>query len=67
MVEEIGTGTEFGKIPGNGPAAVGKHFNHARVPAVKGQGIADYNPRAMLGNGVTFATSPMRPITRREM
>jgi aldehyde:ferredoxin oxidoreductase len=38
---------------------VGKHFNHARVPAVKGQGVAAYDPRAMLGNGVTFATTPM--------
>jgi aldehyde:ferredoxin oxidoreductase len=59
MVEEIGKGTEFGKILGNGPAAVGKHFNHERVPVVKGQSIAAYDPRAMLGNGVTFATSPM--------
>jgi aldehyde:ferredoxin oxidoreductase len=59
MVEEIGKGTEFGKILGNGPAAVGKHFNHKRVPVVKGQSVAAYDPRAMLGNGVTFATSPM--------
>ena len=59
MVEEIGKGSEFGKILGNGPAAVGKHFNHHRVPVVKGQSIAAYDPRAMLGNGVTFATSPM--------
>jgi aldehyde:ferredoxin oxidoreductase len=59
MVEEIGKGTDFGKILGNGPSAVGKHFNHERVPVVKGQSIAAYDPRAMLGNGVTFATSPM--------
>jgi aldehyde:ferredoxin oxidoreductase len=59
MIEEIGQGTEFGRILGNGPVAVGKHFNHARVPAVKGQSIAAYDPRAMLGNGVTYATSPM--------
>jgi aldehyde:ferredoxin oxidoreductase len=59
MVEEIGKGTEFGKVLGNGPVAVGRHFNHPRVPAVKGQGVAAYDPRAMLGNGVTFATSPM--------
>jgi aldehyde:ferredoxin oxidoreductase len=59
LVEEIGKGTEIGKILGNGPAAVGRHFNHARVPAVKGQGIAAYDPRAMLGQGVTFSTSPM--------
>jgi aldehyde:ferredoxin oxidoreductase len=59
MVEEIGKGTEFGKILGNGPAAIGKHFNHTRVPVVKGQSVAAYDPRAMLGHGVTFATSPM--------
>ena len=59
MVEEIGEGTAFGRILGSGPAAVGKHFDHDRVPVVKGQSIAAYDPRAMLGHGVTFATSPM--------
>jgi aldehyde:ferredoxin oxidoreductase len=59
MVEEVGRGTEFGRILGSGPAAVGKHFNHARVPVIKGQSIAAYDPRAMLGHGVTYATSPM--------
>jgi aldehyde:ferredoxin oxidoreductase len=59
MVEEIGQGTEFGRILGSGPVAIGKYFNHHRVPAVKGQSIAAYDPRAMLGHGVTYATSPM--------
>jgi aldehyde:ferredoxin oxidoreductase len=59
LVEEIGQGTEFGKLLGSGPAVVGKHFNHDRVPVVKGQGVAGFDPRAMRGNGVTFATSPM--------
>lgn len=59
MVEEIGQGTEFGRILGSGPVAVGKHFNHDRVPVIKGQSIAGYDPRAMLGHGVTFSTSPM--------
>lgn len=59
MLEEIGKGTEIGKILGDGPAAVGRHFNHHRIPAVKGQSIAAYDPRAMQGNGVTYATSPM--------
>jgi aldehyde:ferredoxin oxidoreductase len=59
MVEEIGKGTQFGRILGSGPVAVGKHFNHPRVPAIKGQSIAAYDPRAMLGHGVTYATSPM--------
>lgn len=59
MVEEIGKGTEFGKILGNGPLAVGKYLNHGRIPVVKGQSIAAYDPRAMQGNAVTYATSPM--------
>ncbi len=59
MMEEIGKATDFGKILGNGPAAVGKHFKHHRVPVVKGQSIAAYDPRAMQGNGVTYATCPM--------
>jgi aldehyde:ferredoxin oxidoreductase len=59
MVEEIGNDTEFGRILGNGPAAVGRLFSHARVPVVKGQSIAAYDPRAMQGNAVTYATSPM--------
>ena len=59
MMEEIARGSEIGKILGNGPLAVGKHFNHHRVPVVKGQSIAAYDPRGMQGNGVTYATSPM--------
>jgi aldehyde:ferredoxin oxidoreductase len=59
LVEEIGRGTALGRVLGSGPDAVGRHFNHARVPAVKGQSIAAYDPRAMQGNGVTYATSPM--------
>jgi aldehyde:ferredoxin oxidoreductase len=59
MVEEIGKGTEMGKLLGNGPDAVGKHFNHHRVATVKGQSIAAYDPRGHQGTGVTYATSPM--------
>ena len=59
MVEEIGNGTEFGKMLGKGPAAVGKHFNHERVPVIKGQSIAAYDPRAIQGMAVTYATTPM--------
>jgi aldehyde:ferredoxin oxidoreductase len=59
MLEEIGRGTEMGKVLGDGPAAVGRHFNHSRIPVVKNQSIAAYDPRAMQGNGVTYATSPM--------
>jgi aldehyde:ferredoxin oxidoreductase len=59
MVEEVAAGTEIGKLIGNGPAAVGKHFKHDRVPVIKGQSIAAYDPRAIQGMAVTYATSPM--------
>ncbi|MBW2412474.1 MAG: aldehyde ferredoxin oxidoreductase [Deltaproteobacteria bacterium] len=59
MMEEIAKGSEIGRVIGNGPVAVGKHFNHHRVPVAKGQSIAAYDPRGMQGNGVTYATSPM--------
>ncbi len=59
IVEEIGRATPLGLIFGDGPAAVGRHFNHHRIPVVKGQSISGYDPRAMQGNAVTYATSPM--------
>ncbi|MBW2514718.1 MAG: aldehyde ferredoxin oxidoreductase [Deltaproteobacteria bacterium] len=59
MVEEVAHGTAFGKILGNGPEAVGKHFKHDRVPVVKGQSISAYDPRAIQGMAVTYATSTM--------
>jgi len=59
MMEEIAQGTDFGKVLGNGPVAVGKHLNHYRVPVVKNQSIAGYDPRGMQGTGVTYSTSPM--------
>ena len=49
MVEEIAQGSEFGKILGNGPVAVGQHFNHPRVPVVKGQSVAAYDPQGHAG------------------
>lgn len=59
LVEEVAAGTEMGRLIGNGPDAVGKHFNNPRVPTVKGQSIAAYDPRAIQGMAVTYATTPM--------
>jgi len=59
IMEEIAKGSDIGKVFGNGPVEVGKHFNNARVAAVKNQSIAAYDPRGMIGNGITFATSTM--------
>jgi len=59
MLEEVNKGSEIGKLIGNGPAAVGKHFDHDRVPVIKNQSIAAYDPRALQGMAVTYATTPM--------
>jgi aldehyde:ferredoxin oxidoreductase len=59
MVTSVAKGTRMGRRIGHGPDAVGRHLNHPRVPTVKGQSIAGYDPRAMPGMGVTYATSPM--------
>jgi aldehyde:ferredoxin oxidoreductase len=58
-IEEIGKGTPFGRMLGHGVAATGQILGVSRVPAVKGQGISGYDPRALKGTGVTYATSPM--------
>jgi aldehyde:ferredoxin oxidoreductase len=59
MVEQISQGTEMGRLIGNGPAAVGQHFGHHRVPVCKNQSIAAYDPRGIQGMAVTYSTSPM--------
>jgi aldehyde:ferredoxin oxidoreductase len=59
LIEEIGRGTLAGRLLGSGCVTVGKAFGCCRVPAVKGQAIPGYDPRALKGMGVTYATSPM--------
>ncbi len=59
LVAEIGKGTPLGRILGNGAAMVGKAFGVMRVPVVKNQSMPAYDPRAIKGIGVTYATSPM--------
>ena len=58
-VEEIGKGTVHGKMFGNGCAHTGQKLGVTRVPQVKGQCLAGYDPRVLKGTGVTYATSPM--------
>ncbi|MGB9860063.1 MAG: aldehyde ferredoxin oxidoreductase C-terminal domain-containing protein [Moorellaceae bacterium] len=51
--------TELGKLMGEGTARLGKAIGAKRVPAVKGQAMAAYDPKNLKGIGVTYATSPM--------
>lgn len=58
LLEEIHQGTDVGRILGQGAVATGLHYGVERVPAVKGQALSAYEPRAIKGTGVTYATSP---------
>jgi len=57
--EEVRKGTPLGRIIGNGAVFTGRAFGVTRVPAVKGQNMPAYEPRAVKGIGVTYATSTM--------
>ena len=57
--EEIRKGTPLGRILGNGAGSVGKAYGLTRVPVVKNQAIPAYDPRAVKGIGITYATSTM--------
>ncbi len=59
LIAEVAKGTPLGRILGSGAEVVGKAFGVRRVPVVKGQALPAYDPRAVKGIGVTYATSPM--------
>jgi aldehyde:ferredoxin oxidoreductase len=59
LVKEVGKGTHLGRVLGNGALVTGKVFGLERVPVVKGQAMPAYDPRAVQGIGVTYATSTM--------
>lgn len=59
LVEEMRRGTPLGRVLGSGAVVTGRVFGVTRVPAVKGQAMAAYDPRRLKGTGVTYATSPM--------
>lgn len=57
LKEEVAKGTPLGRIIGNGAGSVGKAYGITRVPVVKNQAIPAYDPRAIKGIGITYATS----------
>ena len=59
LLKEVGKGTGMGKILGNGAAFTGDALGVDRIPVVKRQALPAYDPRAVKGVGVTYATSPM--------
>ncbi len=58
LLHEIRQGSPLGRVLGNGAVTTGRVFGIERVPAVKGQAMSAYEPRAIKGTGVTYATSP---------
>jgi aldehyde:ferredoxin oxidoreductase len=58
LLDEIRRGTELGCTLGDGSVATGKKYGVERVPAVKGQAMSAYEPRAIKGTGITYAVSP---------
>ncbi|MCD6135467.1 aldehyde ferredoxin oxidoreductase [Candidatus Bipolaricaulota bacterium] len=59
IVDEIGSGTPLGRIIGSGAVTTGRAFGVSRVPAVKGQNMPAYEPRAIKGIGMTYAVGTM--------
>ncbi|MFX1550406.1 MAG: aldehyde ferredoxin oxidoreductase C-terminal domain-containing protein [Promethearchaeota archaeon] len=59
LMEEIRKKTPIGKILSQGTEITGKVLGVTRIPTCKGQGFPAYDPRAIKGIGVTYATTPM--------
>ncbi len=59
LIHEMGKGTPLGRTLSGGVGTTGKIYGVRRVPAVKGQGMPAYEPRAIKGIGITYATSTM--------
>jgi aldehyde:ferredoxin oxidoreductase len=58
LINEIKQNTPLGRLLGSGATLTGKVLGVEQVPAVKGQAMSSYEPRAIKGTGVTYATSP---------
>ncbi|MDP2990069.1 MAG: aldehyde ferredoxin oxidoreductase C-terminal domain-containing protein, partial [Kiritimatiellota bacterium] len=59
LIKEVGKGSHLGRVLGNGAGVTGKVFGIERVPVVKNQSMPAYDPRAVQGMGVTYATTTM--------
>ena len=58
LLDEIRKDSEVGRVLGDGASATGEKYNIERVPVVKRQAMSAYEPRAIKGTGVTYATTP---------
>lgn len=53
-LDDIRAGNERGRILAQGTARVGEHYEVARVPVVKKQGISAYDPRTIEVTGISM-------------
>jgi aldehyde:ferredoxin oxidoreductase len=58
LIDEIRQNTLLGRILGNGAFITGTVLGSRRIPVAKKQAFSAYDPRAIKGSGVTYATSP---------
>lgn len=58
LIQEIRRGSALGRVLGGGAGITGKVYGIERVPVAKNQALSAYDPRAIKGTGVTYATSP---------
>ena len=58
LLGEIRNNTILGRVLGNGALITGQVLGSQRIPVAKGQAFPGYDPRALKGNGVTYAMSP---------
>ena len=54
VLEDIRDGTEKGRLYAQGTTRVGEHYNVARIPAIKKQGISAYDPREIEVTGISM-------------
>jgi aldehyde:ferredoxin oxidoreductase len=54
VLEDIRDGTEKGRLYAQGTARVGEHYNVARIPVIKKQGISAYDPREIEVTGISM-------------
>ena len=59
LMHEMGKGTPLGRILGSGTNVTAQVFGVVHNPTVKGQSMPAYEPRAVKGIGVTYATTTM--------
>lgn len=54
VLEDIRDGNEKGRLYAQGTFRVGEHFNVARIPTIKKQGISAYDPREIEVTGISM-------------